>query len=424
MSQSNTANLDSAIENPTPSSSYVFENGQDSVDGQKVLDVHVVLLNNYLRMHHVVSYQALAKRVRKLTILLSTPMEPGREWDPEWGGLDVRLQKNWMITKTWRHSSGFSEKNFIHIPIDTVKQLRTLKPDIVFSYEMGMRTILSGWFRRFNKKIPLVMVGNMSQHIEKERGLLRRSLRSLIRRFADYFTYNGPSCKRYLATLGIADEKLFHVPYCIDDRVVYQGPRELASEGQPLRLFYSGTITERKGLIPFIEGLSRWCAKHSDRKILFQLAGKGDLNERLEAFATENLQLEFFGNLDVDGLRSAHQRADICVMPSFADEWALTPIEGLASGIPVLGSFYAQSVEAVVKEDVNGWIFVPDQEESVDKAISSALALSKDELFDRVSVCRDSVAHITPEATAECFCNVIRSVLPDKAKLVPRESRS
>ena len=153
---------------------------------------------------------------------------------------------------------------------------------------------------------------------------------------------------------------------------------------------------------------------------MFQFAGKGELKDRLKAFETENLKLEFLGNLDTEGLRLAHQRADICVLPTLADEWALTSVEGLASGIPVLGSIYAQSVEALIEEGVNGWIFRPDQAETIDKAIEAALALSHDELFDRVSICRQAVAHITPDATAECFCNVIRSVLPNKAKSTVR----
>ena len=47
-------------------------------DGE-VLDVHVVILNNYVRVHHAVSYVELAKRVRKLTVLLSVPMEPNKD---------------------------------------------------------------------------------------------------------------------------------------------------------------------------------------------------------------------------------------------------------------------------------------------------------------------------------------------------------
>lgn len=65
--------------------------------GDSCLDVHVVILNNYLRKHHVASYRALAKRVRKLTVLLSVPMESDRAWDADWEDLDVHVQRNWMF---------------------------------------------------------------------------------------------------------------------------------------------------------------------------------------------------------------------------------------------------------------------------------------------------------------------------------------
>ena len=89
----------------------------------RCIDAHVVILNNYIRKHHVDSYRELAKRVRKLTVLLSTPMEPDREWDTQLSDLDVRVQKNLMFTTSWKHSTGFREPNYIHIPVDTMSQL-------------------------------------------------------------------------------------------------------------------------------------------------------------------------------------------------------------------------------------------------------------------------------------------------------------
>ena len=115
------------------------------------------------------------------------------------------------------------------------------------------------------------------------------------------------------------------------------------------------------------------------------------------------------GDLDHATLRQATRAADICVNPTFADEWGLVPIEALASGIPVLGSFYAQSVETVVKDGHNGWVFRTDDTDSVVKAIDAAMACSNEQLAEMQDACRQSVAHITPEATAECFANVIRN---------------
>ena len=130
---------------------------------------HVVILNNYLRKHHVFVYRELQKHVGKLTILVSTPMEANREFEPEWEGLNVEVQKNWTYNGNWKHK-GFQEDVYVHFPVDTASQLKRLKPTIVLSYELGLRTLLSSWFRLFNRNVPLVMVGNMSEYIERERG--------------------------------------------------------------------------------------------------------------------------------------------------------------------------------------------------------------------------------------------------------------
>ena len=122
------------------------------------------------------------------------------------------------------------------------------------------------------------------------------------------------------------------------------------------------------------------------------------------------------GDLGHATLRQATRAADICVNPTFADEWGLVPIEALASGIPVLGSYYAQSVETVVKDGHNGWVFRTDDEDSIVKAIDTAMDFSNEQLVEMQDACRQSVAHITPVATAECFANVIRHALSNGGK--------
>ena len=379
------------------------------------LDAHVVILINYVRKHHVLAFQELAKRVRRLTVLVSVPMEPDRSWDAQWEDLDVRVQKNWMWTARWKHSTGFQEPSFIHIPIDTGSQLKSLQPDIVFSYEMGFRTLLSSWYRRFHRNVPLVVVGNMSEHIERERGLMRRSLRWLIRRGADFYTYNGPSCKRYLKSLSIGEDRLFHVPYCIDADVVFHGDatESIESTDGPLRLLYCGALSQRKGILQFAQRLNRWCQQHPERRVELSIAGSGPLQQAIRDCNSSNLSIKFLGNCDVEELRFQYGEANICVFPTLADEWGLVPIEALASGVPVLGSILAQSVETVVEEGQNGWVFEPTCDNSVDSAIDRALNCAPSTLSQMGKKGKASVAHITGAATAEKFCQVIKTVLPD-----------
>ena len=89
-----------------------FHNGSKSTSSPiTVEDARVVLLNNYITPHHRKIYDALAKRVGQLTILLSTPMESNRNWKPDWGDLEGQGQKNWTITRQLKHKHGFQDAN-------------------------------------------------------------------------------------------------------------------------------------------------------------------------------------------------------------------------------------------------------------------------------------------------------------------------
>ncbi len=374
-----------------------------------VSDAHVVILINYVRRHHVIAYKELAKRVKRLTILVSTPMESDRSWTAEWDELDVRIQRNWMFTSKWKHPFGFEEPNFIHIPIDTPSQLKKLKPDIVFSYEFGMRTLFSAWYRRWNRNVPLVMVGNMSDHIERARGIGRRLLRRLLRANIDYFTYNGPSCKRYLQRVGIAEDRLFHVPYCFDRDKSYAGDKQFSTDGNK-RLVYCGAISQRKGILQFAEAMKNWSKKYPDQDVHLSICGAGPLKDQVAACQINKFQINFLGNCDPDRLKSAYRGADICVFPTLADEWGLVPVEAMASGLPVLGSRYAQSVEDLLLEGQNGWSFAPKDRLETEAAIDGALRTGMAELQAMSRFARKSVEMITPERTANKFFKVIESV--------------
>ena len=100
------------------------------------------------------------------------------------------------------------------------------------------------------------------------------------------------------------------------------------------------------------------------------------------------------------------------MFPSLADEWGLVPIEAMASGLPVLGSVLAQSVEAEVTEGRNGWIFDPHDSKSMDDAIGRALSCSRPKLIEMGADALRSVAHISPSATSEKYCQIISTLLP------------
>jgi glycosyltransferase involved in cell wall biosynthesis len=333
-------------------------------------------------------------------------MEPDRQWEPDWTDLNVVVQKNWTFVKKWRHSKGFAEDNFIHVPTDTLRQLRRLKPDIVFSFELGMRTLLSTYYRGSRNTVPIVAVGNMSELIESERGLARRLLRRWLRRRVDYFTYNGPSCKRYLASLGVNADKMFPLPYYYDTEKVYRGEKQFSHDGV-MRLVFSGNLNPRKGIRQMMTQLCDWASRNQDRQLLLTVCGTGSEVTLLQTGIPSNLRIDLRGHCNDDQLRDAYARADICIFPSLADEWGLVPVEAFGSGLPVLGSVYSQSIEVLARENSNGWYFKPDDPADFAQALDKALAVSPAQLAEMSLICRETIAGITAERCADYFCDVI-----------------
>ena len=373
-----------------------------------LFDKHVVVLINYMRKHHVLTYREFAKRVGKLTILLSTEMEGDRDWEPEWDDLNVVVQKN--TTFTLSRSSGFREKNFIHVPWDTIGQLRRLKPDMVLSYEMGARTLLCSAYRKLAPKVPLIMIGNMSHEIEGNRGVLRRGVRRIIRNSVDLATYNGPSCRSYLQSIGFSDSKLSYFPYCFDLQKCYSGPKEFSPDGVK-NILSCSALTERKAIVPFCRTLRRYCDENPQREIKLTVAGDGPLRPQVESFAGENLKLTMLGNIDRERLRQCYSRADICVFATFGDEWGLVPMEAWASGVPVMGSKYAQSVQAVCQPGINGWSFDSRDEESTMAALGEALSTKYDGLAKMSEAGRKNVEPFSAANSAEYLGVAISKVL-------------
>lgn len=398
----------SSLQQTRPLQQMTSEEGVSDTSSD-LIDAHVVILNNYLRRHHVVAYKEIARRVRKLTVLLSVDMEPDRQWEAQWDGLDVIVQKSKMFTAKWRHSSGFSEDNFIHFPVDTRKQLKALTPDVILSYEMGMRTLLCSFYRMFRRDCRLVMVGNMSEHIEKERGIFRKLLRRAILRGVDFFSYNGPSCKRYLKSLGVKEEKLFHFPYCIDPEAVSSAPKTFDASSVRT-LLYCGAMSSRKGILQFAKTGRAWCEKNADDNVRLNIAGAGELRDEIAELSSEKFTINFLGNCNQAELRQAYQDADVCVFPTLADEWGLVPIEGMASGLPVLGSIHAQSVEACVVEGENGWVFNPDSDQEMEAAFERCMKTSPEKLAVMSIAAKDAVVHVSPAFSANEACRMISMI--------------
>lgn len=373
---------------------------------------HVVFLVNFLSPNLLPVFREVAKRVGRLDILVSVVTEANRNWKPDFGDLNVTVQKTWTKRRVVSHPGGYQEELFVHFPMDTHKQLRRLKPDCIVSLEMGTRSLFSSIYRTFwNRRSRHVLAVYGSERSEAGRGRLRQWLRKRLLRAADVITYNGPSCNRYLKSMGADPERMLPWNYAADPNKAYRGEivpwsnwREHNDRPASLRLLSVSQLIPRKGILQAAKMLDSWARQHSTRNIQWAIAGTGPQLEELKAMPTsENLSIELLGHQDTTQLQGLYRDYPFHLFPTLGDEWGLVVDEALASGQLMFGSIHSQAVETLIEHGKNGWSFDPDSELSMHAALDALVNTDPDKIEQMRVLARESVANRTPVESAEQF---------------------
>lgn len=361
----------------------------------------VTLLTNFVPPYLESLFAALAGRVRRLRILVSTGMEANRPWRFEVGSLPVRRQRTLTLRQRWRHPQGFSENNWLHLPLDTIGDLVRTRPTVIVSTEFGLRTLQAIAYRALRRRTRLVLWAPVSEVTERGRGALREALRRWMLARVDAVIVSGRSGARYVARLGFPRDAIFEMPPYAAPPEANTGASEAssappASASRPL--LYVGQLVERKGLASFLCELSRWAEENPEREIACWIVGDGPARPELEALgAPPNLELRFVGNVAYAELPDYYRRAGLLVFPTLADEWGVVVNEAIAAGVPVLGSLHSQAVDELVEEGETGWRFHPDRPEELRAALGRALATPAGELDRMRTRCRERAASFAPE---------------------------
>ncbi len=373
------------------------------------LPIDVALISNYITRHQLPVYESVQRKVKRLRVLISVAMEPQRDYSAQFGDLQVSIQNTITLKRTWNHDAGFRDPLYVHVPWDTYFQLTRSRPKVIVSYELGTRSLLSAFYRRLHPRVRLVTVVNASEHTERSWGASRRRIRPWILRTSDIVTYNGPSCKRYLLSAGVPEEKLFLGPYAAHANSIHRGSTERCPASRR-KLLHVGQLTERKNVLFFVRLLSHWCQQHPDESVHLSLVGRGPQHEAIASLERpSNFQIAFLGPIDPSDMPKVWAEHGVLVFPTLADEWGMVVNEALHSGLPVLGSVFAQSSITLIKEGENGWLFVPNRKRDTLAAIGRMMNTPSNQLNQMAMSARESVKDRTAEWAGIHFVDAIRA---------------
>jgi hypothetical protein len=160
---------------------------------------------------------------------------------------------------------------------------------------------------------------------------------------ADIVIANSTWSASLLARSGLADKKIRIVPlaYRADTATGNQPRRvypETFSAGRPLNLLFLGQVNLRKGTLELI------AAMHRLNGAPVRLLMVGPVEPRLRDHLSLPANVELVGPVSRSAVEEHYRQADLFVLPTHSDGFAITQLEALAQGLPVIASRHCGDV--------------------------------------------------------------------------------
>jgi glycosyltransferase involved in cell wall biosynthesis len=153
---------------------------------------------------------------------------------------------------------------------------------------------------------------------------------------------------------GVPESKLAVVPLAYESQKAKGDSRKANGEknapftqNRPLRVLFLGQVILRKGIQYLIEA-ARLIEKEP---IHFDVVGSIRISD--EAVASAPANMTFHGPVSRDRTEEFYRSADLFVLPTLSDGFALTQLEAMAHGLPVIAT---PNCGEVVSDGVDGLI--------------------------------------------------------------------
>lgn len=230
---------------------------------------------------------------------------------------------------------------------------------------------------------------------------------TMLRAF-DGFLYVGQRNREYLLHHGVAADRLFFSPHCVDnDRFAAASRRERslhlqrrAAGAAARRVLFAGKLIDRKRPLDALSAAI--VLRASGMPVEMTFAGSGELQPALEKMAREaSIPVDFPGFVNQSRMPEIYASADVVVLPSEGSEtWGLVVNEAMACGVPAAVSDQVGCGPDLVVPGRTGAIFPFGDIEAMAGALRDVLA------FEAAATDRHISSHIAGYSPAHAAAGV------------------
>lgn len=260
------------------------------------------------------------------------------------------------------------------INFDIIKELNKNKYDAIIIHGWNYFThILTIIFSKI-LKTKIMIRGDNSYSSEIKKPLFKRMLKRILFKYfifklIDIFLYIGEENKKFYRYYGVPENKLFFVPYSVDNERFGKVYEDLKDKRKELRrkmnlpedfiiILFVGKLIHKKRPFDLLKAFE----KIDNEKIMLLFVGEGYLRESLENYVKNNnlKNVIFAGFKNQSEIPYYYLISDLFVLPSgMGETWGLVVNEAMNFELPIIVSDLVGCSKDLVKHGENGFIFKP-----------------------------------------------------------------
>lgn len=332
--------------------------------------MRLAMLTNIPAPYRLPVYRALKSRC-ELLVIFDREREPNRSWEIR-KDIDhiphAILSGITIAYKRHRRDLDVTDHRYLQISPGIVIKLHRFRPDVVVSGEMGFRSLVSALYSWFYQ-IPFIIAVEGTPYTDAGIGPLRWTIRRLLVRAATRLWSNGSGTTELLISYGAERERIDEGMTGVDTRFFADRVKDHLASREQLRremrvegtvFLFVGQLIPRKGVGLLVDALASLRDEKIPRcSVIF--VGDGPDRNRLADKLNYNdkINVIFTGFVQLNDLPKYFAIADVFVLPTLEDVWALATLEASVAGLPQIFSSRAGASRELQSMGCSGRLIDP-----------------------------------------------------------------
>ncbi|MBI1857506.1 MAG: glycosyltransferase family 4 protein [Candidatus Melainabacteria bacterium] len=219
------------------------------------------------------------------------------------------------------------------------------------------------------KHLPIMLrcETNLLNPIQPVKAKLKKAiLKNLFKRVSSFLPVGRYNAEFY-KTYGVSDERMFLVPYVVDNDFFFTNEKKYVAKGSTIKhsykipdklpvILFSGKLTDVKCPMDLLKAFA--VVSNKQQAVLIYV-GDGPMLAKMQKYVRKHKlkNVFFMGFKNQTELSEIYSIADIFVLPSKFEPWGLVVNEAMCFGKPVIVSDKVGAGGDLVKTGENGFVF-------------------------------------------------------------------